>query len=118
MSDESERDMAEAQDGQGPDLAGVAGVLGVVPATVMRYLHEISASLFAIRCSSPWLTVTEAERYARVRRGTVRDAVRAGEIRGFRRTSGSVVIVRVADVDRWIESTWPMSTNGFTGAKA
>ena len=62
--------------------------------------------------------MVEAERYAHVRRGTIRDAVMSGEICGFRRSAGSAIIVRIADVDHWIECTWPMSINGFAATRA
>lgn len=117
-------DYESGQAGPGPNLPGtdypsiqtIERTVGSIPAAIVSCLREVSQSLFSIRCRSPWLTVIEAERYCRVRRGVVREAVLAGEIEGYRRTTGSSIIVRVADVDHWIERTWPASTNGFAEA--
>lgn len=92
--------------------ASGTGEPGCIPAggTLANRLAEcvadIAASLFHLRCRSPWLTVREAERYARVRHGVLREAVKKGEIESYRRPGSTATIVRAERVDEWIESTW------------
>lgn len=53
--------------------------------------------------ATPWLTVVEAERYARVRAGTIREAIERGDIKAYRR-SARYLLVHRDDVDTWIRS--------------
>ena len=79
---------------------------GAVPVTAMAYLEEICRDLDALRCQGGWMTLDDAERYAHVRSGALREAVRAGEIKCYRRREYTTTIVRAEDVDEWIRTTW------------
>lgn len=50
-----------------------------------------------------WLTVPEAERYARLRAGALRAAIERGEIKAYR-TGKRYLKVNRGDVDEWIRS--------------
>lgn len=53
-----------------------------------------------------WRSIREAERHAHVSNGTIRAAVKRGEIKAYRRTGGKGALVDLRDVDAWIKSTW------------
>lgn len=55
---------------------------------------------------SPWLTVREAEKYARVGHGVISKAIKDGELPAYQRCTGSATLVDVKEVDRWIRNTW------------
>jgi excisionase family DNA binding protein len=50
-----------------------------------------------------WMTVPEAERYARVRAGALREAIERGELTAYR-TGKRYLKVHRDDVDAWIRS--------------
>jgi excisionase family DNA binding protein len=51
---------------------------------------------------SPWLSITEAEAYARVRHGVIRQAVARGEIQSYRVGDSRTRRVHRDDIDEWI----------------
>ena len=51
---------------------------------------------------SPYLSVTEGDRYLRVRSGTVAKAVHAGEIRASKLPGCRTKRVHKADLDQWM----------------
>lgn len=61
---------------------------------------------------SLWLTIREAERYARVSDGTLRAAVKRGEVPAYQRKGGKGAIVSTSDVDDWIRS-WDSAAGLF-----
>lgn len=73
---------------------------------IIECLDAIVALLFSIRTRSRWATVREAERYAHVSNGVVRDAVNNGELPAYRRSAKSTVIVDLDEIDVWIHTTW------------
>ena len=50
-----------------------------------------------------WMTLPEADKYARVRAGTLRAAVERGELKAYR-TGQRYLKVNRNDVDAWIRS--------------
>lgn len=76
---------------------------------VTECLDSIVALLFTLRTRSRWATVREAERYAHVSNGVVRDAVNNGELPAYRRSAKSVVLIDLDDIDKWIRATWRIS---------
>lgn len=73
---------------------------------VTECLDSIVALLFTLRTQSRWATVREAERYAHVSNGVVRDAVNKGELPAYRRSAKSVVLLDLDEIDGWINTTW------------
>ena len=69
-------------------------------------LEEICRDLGAMRRQGGWMTLDDAERYAHVGEGALREAARAGELRCYQRREYAAVVVAAADVDEWIRRTW------------
>lgn len=69
-------------------------------------LEVVVALLFSIRARSPWLTVREAERYAHAPHGAINKAIRAGELPAYQRRPGTIMLVDVDEVNRWIRDAW------------
>lgn len=69
-------------------------------------LETIAAALIGLCMRSPWVTVREAEKYAHVSHGVVADAIRNGELPGYRRSPRSVILVNRRDIDEWISTVW------------
>jgi hypothetical protein len=59
---------------------------------------------FSERTASPWVTIYEAERYAHVSHGVISDAIKCGELPGYRRSGGKTTLVNVREIDEWIAS--------------
>ena len=56
-----------------------------------------------------WASIRDAERHIHARDGTVRAAVRRGEIAAYRRPGRrGAIIVDLRDVDEWVRGTWEM----------
>ena len=52
--------------------------------------------------TSPWMSMREADDYARVRHGSIARAVNAGELRASRLPNSRIRRVHAADVDEWL----------------
>lgn len=68
----------------------------IVEATELLSFYE--------RTASPWVTIYEAERYAHVSHGVISDAIKCGELPGYRRSGGKTTLVNVREIDEWIAS--------------
>lgn len=55
---------------------------------------------------TPWASVRESERWARVGDGVIRAAIMRGEIIAYQRKGGKGAVVDLRDIDDWIRS-WP-----------
>jgi excisionase family DNA binding protein len=51
---------------------------------------------------SPWLTIPEAQAYARRSYSTISDALRSGEMRGSQTKRGGTWLVHTDDLDAWL----------------
>lgn len=56
---------------------------------------------------TPWLSIREGERYCHVRDGTLRAAIKRGEVPAYKREGGKGVLVHTCDLDEWIRSWSP-----------
>jgi excisionase family DNA binding protein len=65
----------------------------------------------AYQAPARWASLQQAERHARVTNGTIRAAVKRGEIPGYKRPGGKGVLVDLNDVDAWIKTTWKSGAN-------
>ena len=77
-----------------------------VAVAALGCLEEICRDLGALRQQGGWMTLDEAERYAHVGEGALREAARAGELRCYQRREYAAVVVAASDVDEWIRRTW------------
>lgn len=59
-----------------------------------------------------WATIREAERHAHVTNGTIRAAIKRGEIKAYKRHGGKGALIDLRDVDEWIRNTWNEPTAG------
>ena len=63
-----------------------------------------------------WASIRQAERHAHVTNGTIRAAVKRGEIKAYKRHGGKGAILDLRDVDAWIRTTWTEPTaNAYAG---
>lgn len=71
--------------------------------------HTYETADVGQRPGSPacWTSIRDAERHIHARDGTVRAAVRRGEIAAYRRPGRrEAAIVDLRDVDDWVRGTW------------
>lgn len=77
------------------------------PVSLLRRLLEaVVGLLFGIRARSPWLTICEAERYAHAPHGAINKAIKDGELPAYQRTSNTVMLVDVDEVNEWMHDKW------------
>ena len=113
MSDNEERGREEAEQ----RLAAVIAEYGleafgnmqgtaIADMVLDNILRGYPSMVITLRPQSPWLTVREAEDYARVTHGVIAKAIKDGELPAYQRCKGAMMIVCVTDVDEWIRSAW------------
>ena len=61
---------------------------------------------------TPWLSIREGERYCHVRDGTLRAAIKRGDVPAYKRNGGKGVLVHMSDLDAWIRS-WNLAKGAF-----
>lgn len=123
--DGNKREVSDAEEkgkkDQGQDPADVTAEYGqevfkemqatTLADTVLRHaLKSMSTLTINIKLPSPWLTVREAEDYARVPHGVISKAVKDGELPAYQRREGTTTVIAVTDIDDWIRNLWISST--------
>ena len=73
---------------------------------VEGFLETIVGLLFSIRARSPWLTIREAERYVHAPHGVINKAIKDGELPAYQRSTNTVMLVDVEEVNKWIRDKW------------
>ena len=73
-------------------------------------LKNFPSMVINLKHQSPWLTIREAEDYARVTHGVLAKAIKDGELPAYQRCKGTMMIVSVTDVDEWIRTLWTKSS--------
>lgn len=61
---------------------------------------------------TPWLSIRDGERYCHVRDGTLRAAIKRGDVPAYKRSGGKGVLVHMSDLDAWIRS-WNLAKGAY-----
>ena len=93
---------------KGADVVGLLGeaLCGRLLGRLCERLGAIADLMASVAAGSPWLTVSEGERYAHARHGVLREAIERGELPAHQRARNSAILVLRSDLDSWIRS-WP-----------
>lgn len=78
-------------------------------------LNNLDRETEPFRTIACWASIRDAERHIHAQDGTIRKAVRRGEIPAYRRPGRrGAAIVDLRDVDAWVRKTWePASGAGL-----
>ena len=117
MSDNEERGREEAEQclaaviaEYGLEAFGNMQGTAIADMVLDNILRGYPSMVITLRPQSPWLTVREAEDYARVPHGVISKAVKDGELPAYQRREGTTTVIAVTDIDDWIRNLWISST--------